>query len=167
MNRTLWAMILVTLLVLTNSDNGSLWAQSPRFSRNEEGVITDSKTGLEWQEGPDRPITWLQAADWIKDLGSGWRFPTLGELEGIFIDDGTRLGGKGISKEGKNEGPYVIKLDPAFKNDSAYWIWSVQSPYDNTCAKFYYFNIGEDGAYGINDTVWCLRAVAVREPKKR
>jgi len=32
-----------------------------RFARDKHGVITDSKTSLQWLEGPDKPTTWTEA----------------------------------------------------------------------------------------------------------
>ena len=58
-----------------------------RFIRYADGVVKDTKTGLEWIAGPDRNVTWLDARDWIMGLstdGGGWRMPTKEELEGLY-----------------------------------------------------------------------------------
>ncbi len=58
-----------------------------RFMRYADGVVKDTKTGLEWVAGPDRDMTWVQAGDWVQDLridGGGWRMPTVKELDGLY-----------------------------------------------------------------------------------
>jgi hypothetical protein len=55
--------------------------------RYADGVVKDTKTGLEWVAGPDGNMTWLQARDWVRGLsidGGGWRMPTVKELEGLY-----------------------------------------------------------------------------------
>ena len=65
-----------------------------RFATNDKGVVTDTKTGLEWFLGPDRDTTWDEAKSWVESLtvdGGGWRMPTRDEVKGIYIKDvGTR-----------------------------------------------------------------------------
>ena len=59
-----------------------------RFTASSNGVITDSRTGLEWYVGPDKNITWDQARSWVTALtvgGGGWRMPTRAELKGLYI----------------------------------------------------------------------------------
>jgi hypothetical protein len=61
-----------------------------RFSKAANGVITDTHTGLQWYEGPDREITWDEAKIWVESLGvdgGGWRLPTLKELAGLYQKD--------------------------------------------------------------------------------
>ena len=48
------------------------------------GIVKDTKTGLEWAVGPDRDMNWSEAKSWVKGLGGGWRMPTMDELEGLF-----------------------------------------------------------------------------------
>ncbi len=58
-----------------------------RFMRYADGIVKDTKTGLEWVAGPDRDMTWLQARDWVQGLSidsGGWRMPTVKELEGLY-----------------------------------------------------------------------------------
>ena len=40
------------------------------------GIVKDTKTGLEWKAGPDRDTTWAEARSWVQSLnldGGGWR----------------------------------------------------------------------------------------------
>jgi len=58
-----------------------------RFIRYPNGVVKDTKTGLEWVAGPDRNMTWYQARDWVQRLsiaGGSWRMPTRDELGGLY-----------------------------------------------------------------------------------
>ncbi len=51
------------------------------------GIVTDTKTGLEWVAGPDREMTWNEAKVWVKSLnivGTGWRMPTIKELATLY-----------------------------------------------------------------------------------
>ena len=50
-----------------------------RFIANKNGIVWDTKTGLEWIAGPDRNTTWYEAKRWVENLnvaGGGWRMPT-------------------------------------------------------------------------------------------
>lgn len=72
-----------------------------RFAVSSEGVITDSKTGLEWILGPDRDTNYSQAEQWVasfKMAGGGWRMPTRQELATLYQ--------KGVGQR---------NMDPAFK----------------------------------------------------
>jgi hypothetical protein len=51
------------------------------------GIVKDTKTGLEWKVGPDRDTTWHEARSWAQSLnldGGGWRMPTSHELTGLY-----------------------------------------------------------------------------------
>jgi hypothetical protein len=71
--------------------------QSPvvfRFLSSTEGIITDTKTGLQWVVDSGRTITWEQAKRYVKGLRLGgfddWRMPnreelrTLGKIDADF-----------------------------------------------------------------------------------
>ncbi len=58
----------------------------PRFTKYDDGVIKDSKTGLEWHVGPTK-VNFDEATSWVAALKSGggaWRMPTLNELQGLY-----------------------------------------------------------------------------------
>ena len=69
------------------------------FIAYENGVVKDTKTGLEWFAGPDRYTDWFEAQSWIQKLSvaaGGWRMPTRKELrslykKGVGIDNWTPL----------------------------------------------------------------------------
>ena len=43
-------------------------ARDDRFVAYSNGVVEDTKTGLEWYAGPDRNTTWDKAKSWAKNL---------------------------------------------------------------------------------------------------
>ena len=54
------------------------------------GIVKDTKTGLEWKAGPDENTDWNEARSWVQSLnldGGGWRMPTMDELEGLYKED--------------------------------------------------------------------------------
>jgi hypothetical protein len=58
-----------------------------RFIRYPNGVVKDTKTGLEWVAGPDRNMTSFQAKEWVQSLSiasGSWRMPTRDELRGLY-----------------------------------------------------------------------------------
>jgi hypothetical protein len=51
------------------------------------GIVKDTKTGLEWVAGPDRGMTKYEAEAWVESLnvaGGGWRMPTTKELKELY-----------------------------------------------------------------------------------
>lgn len=51
------------------------------------GIVKDTKTGLEWVAGPDEDTDWNEASSWVQSLnldGGGWRMPTTDELERLY-----------------------------------------------------------------------------------
>jgi hypothetical protein len=53
---------------------------SDRFRMDDDDVITDMITGIEWKVGPDRNLTWEEACEWVDQLAGNWRMPTYSEL---------------------------------------------------------------------------------------
>ncbi|MFZ2957264.1 MAG: DUF1566 domain-containing protein [Candidatus Ozemobacteraceae bacterium] len=129
--------------------------QGERFTRLPDGIITDNKTGLEWKEGPNRPMDWFQTQAWIKDLGDGWRTPTRYELKGLYISTSPR---KGPDHETS------VKLDPAFKLNETYYVWSERGFSSNT-AWFVLFQSGNDTCGPADVAGEGCRAFAVRSRK--
>ena len=51
------------------------------------GVVKDTKTGLQWIAGPDRNTSFNEARSWVQSLNlddGGWRMPTMDELETLY-----------------------------------------------------------------------------------
>jgi hypothetical protein len=83
-----------------------------RYSKDRDGVINDSRTGLQWYVGPDRTTNWYDAKKWVENLrvaGGGWRMPSRSELGGIS------------QKGARNGGPEYL---PAIFKTSGWWVWS-------------------------------------------
>ena len=81
----------------------------PRFTKADNGVITDRDTGLEWYVDPNSDHTCREAKAWVEDLtvaGGGWRLPTMAELKAIYQKDASD-----------------VNMDPLFQAKGA-WAWS-------------------------------------------
>ena len=93
------------------------------------GIVKDTKTGLEWKAGPDKNTDWNEAKSWVENLnidGGGWRMPTLDELEGI--------------KE-KDRGDY--KITPFLINTTSeyLWVWSGEKIEGTSKARLLAFGV--------------------------
>jgi len=116
-----------------------------RFKEFNNGVVEDTKTGLEWIPKTDTRITWYQAKEWVKSItinGGGWRLPTTDELEMLYMGELKALYQRGIRtgnintyrlkhESGKRE--YVVSV-------KAVWTGKVKGYYDS----------------GEPHIVWCL-----------
>lgn len=130
-------------------------AAETRFYRDQEGIITDRQTGLEWLEGPDEPTSWQMAQKWINSLGNDWRTPTLKELESLYLPDSKRKGLYGDP----------LCLDEAFQRDAAYSFWSVLRVADT--AWIYDFSRGYAHWIDVYFPGRFDRSVAVRQKLRR
>lgn len=130
------------------------------FVAYDNGVVYDTRTGLEWFAGPDKNINWKKAKSWVENLdaaGGGWRMPTCDELETLFRKG---AGSKDISPLSRN-------MTPLFKVRGQF-IWSgaigeikgsIWSRWDAE-----YFNFNFDG-FSASDLFWFssdFRSFAVR-----
>jgi hypothetical protein len=93
------------------------------------GIVKDTKTGLEWVAGPDKDMTWDEAKAWVESLnvgGGGWRMPTVKELEGLY-------------EKGKGD----RNMTPLLKATtwSAWSVWSGEIK-DSSAAWHFYFTNG-------------------------
>ncbi len=61
--------------------------EKKRFIINGDGTVTDTKTGLMWQQETAGPIPWEAAMSYCKDLTLGghtdWRDPNINELQSL------------------------------------------------------------------------------------
>jgi len=116
-----------------------------RFTKADNGVITDSVTGLEWYVGPNQDNNWHQAKAWTENLivsGGGWRMPTVPELQALYQ--------KGASR---------VNMDPLFQPKAA-WVWSGQM-HDARTAWGFAFYSGLVNSHGL-DYAYGRMAFAVR-----
>jgi hypothetical protein len=114
-----------------------------RFFISDDGVITDTKTNLEWVMGSDRDTQYRDAVAWVRVCGisgRGWRMPSRDELQTLFnADTGER------------------RMDPVFKSTGS-GVWA--EPRDSVSAWYITFT-GEEGWGSIFDSGHG-RAFAVR-----
>lgn len=101
------------------------------------GIVKDTKTGLEWFAGPDKNMDWNEAKAWVENLnidGGGWRMPTLDELEGI---------------QEKDRGDYKITALLINTTSEYLWVWSGET---KDSLKAWLFPFGElTGGRGTSD----------------
>nr|MBC8379266.1 DUF1566 domain-containing protein [Planctomycetota bacterium] len=84
-------------------------ARDGRYEKYANGIVKDTKTGLEWYAGPDKYTTSGKAKRWVARLnvgGGGWRMPTINELKGLYQ--------KGVGTR---------NMTPLLKT-SGWWVWS-------------------------------------------
>lgn len=75
----------------------------------DNGIVKDTKTGLEWIAGPDKDMNWYDAKSWVESLdshGGNWRMPSLLELKTLY-----------------REGIGTRNMSPLFKT-TGWFIWS-------------------------------------------
>lgn len=61
------------------------------FVAYANGVVADTRTGLEWIAGPDVDTSYYRAVEWVHGLtvaGGGWRMPTARELRTLYRTPG-------------------------------------------------------------------------------
>ena len=89
------------------------------------GIVKDTKTGLEWKVGPDKSTNWNQARSWVQSLnldGGGWRMPTTDELKGLYK--------KGTG--GRN-------MTPLLKT-TGLWVWSGETKGSSNARLFSFYS---------------------------
>ena len=114
------------------------------------GVVKDTKTGLEWKTGPDKDTDWNEAKSWVQSLnldGGGWRMPTLDELQRLY----------------KN-GTGSHNMTPLLKATSRKYlrVWSGETKGSSVARLFgfvFYFGTGD---WSYRDDSTTTRAFAVR-----
>ena len=142
------SVVLITILFIpciSNAGTIKVIDQDSHFIAYINGIVKDTKTGLEWFVGPDRNTTWDEAKSWAESLsidGGGWRLPTLKELGTLY-----------------KEGAETLNMTPLLK-DSSWWIWSVETK-DPSSAWLFSFNLGKDYLFERSSS-FNFRAFAVR-----
>lgn len=134
------AMHLIAIAIWISFSTTALSGQhkpdTPRFTHDRQGVVTDNHTGLQWYYFcPDKGgLDWFEAESWVRNLmvsGGGWRMPTRSELAGL----GTK----------KSEGCH---LDPDFIGEQLFFscaaVWSGFIR-DSSTVWFFDFVTGKEG----------------------
>ena len=149
MKKFIISIIYTTVLLLLCVADGSA-KQEQRFALlTSTGIVTDTKTGLEWKVGPDKDTNWDQARAWVQNLkldGGSWRMPTLAELKGLYK---------------KGAGP--LNLTPLLKT-TGWQVWSDKLK-DSSFAWGFYFVCGGKGWDG-RTFPYDFRAFAVRSERQ-
>jgi hypothetical protein len=101
-----------------------------RFLVSSDGVVRDSRTGLDWAVGADRDTNYAQAEQWVANCrlaGGGWRMPTHQELKTLY-----------------QQGVGERNMDTSFKT-TGWWVWA--EPKDSSSAWDFDFNSGTEPSY--------------------
>jgi uncharacterized caspase-like protein len=117
------------------------------------GIVKDTKTGLEWKAGPDKDTDWNEARSWVESLnldGGGWRMPTLDELKGLYR--------KGM---GSHNLTYLLLNT----NSKHLWVWSGETK-GSKLANYFFFGYGY-GDWGVRSFSSNTRTFAVRSQSDR
>ncbi len=110
------------------------------------GIVKDTKTGLEWKTGPDKNTSWDQASSWVQNLnldGGGWRMPTTDELITLY-----------------NKGTGSQNMTPLLKT-TGLSVWSGETK-GSSYARGFNFFYGSRSWYSRDNSVYSGRAFAVR-----
>jgi hypothetical protein len=113
------------------------------------GIVRDTKTGLEWVAGPDKDMTWEEARSWVQSLnvdGGGWRFPTMDELEGLY-----------------NKGAGDRNMTPLLKS-TGWWVWSGETMGSSAAWRFDFYDVYR--GWGLRNGSGNDRAFAVRSRRQ-
>jgi len=109
------------------------------------GIVRDTKTGLEWKVGPDKDTDWNEARSWVQNLnldGGGWRMPTTDELITLY-----------------KKGAGSRNMTPLLKT-TGWHVWSGETK-GSSHAWFFHFYDGY-GHWIPRDLSYNARAFAVR-----
>ena len=116
--------------------------QDDHYLKYDNGVVYDSKTGLEWIAGPGRNMNWTEAKAWAEGLeidGRGWRMPTRKELETLY-------------QEGKGKRNMTRLLETA-----AWWVWSAEHD-ESAASSLFDFSRGERDWHSRTPRAYAVRA---------
>jgi len=96
-------------------------ARDARYEKQANGIVNDTKTGLEWYVGPDEGKTLNEAKSWVANLtvgGGDWRMPTRKELRSLYQKG---VGSRNMTPLLKFTGWYVWSGET--KGSSSAWIF--------------------------------------------
>lgn len=114
------------------------WQPSSKLVDNGNGTVTDTSTGLMWQQLEGGPQSWNAALSYCRELALGeyidWRLPNINELQSLVDYE------KGFS----NDAPAIDKN--FFPNAAPTYYWTATTYIDSTDAAWKVnFNHGKNG----------------------
>ena len=141
------------LLIMIGLSSLSMAEETPRFTK-ADGVVTDSKTTLEWQDDYSdngdsvKSANWTDAIDYCETLSlnsqTDWRLPNKKELLSIV-----------------NYDTYNPSINSVFQKNTSYGYWSSTTFASYTNGAWYvFFGYGYTGSYSKSNYnyVRCVRA---------
>ena len=129
-----WVLIIsVALFLVFSANNLQVYAEPKpsnkiRFIDNQDGTISDSKTGLMWIKDDSflhfgHWINWAEAKTYIKNLNKtgfanyfDWKLPTTNELKTLY--EAGKVNSSQVGREMK------IHIDPVFGKNGSGSLWS-------------------------------------------
>jgi len=129
-----WTLIILTAFFLIFSTinfqihAGSQPLEKKRFIDNQDGTISDSKTGLMWIKNDSflhfgHWVNWAEAKTYIKILNKtgfanyfDWKLPTTNELKTLY--EAEKINSSQVGREMK------IHIDPLFGKNGSGSLWS-------------------------------------------
>ena len=129
MKIVIFAVSLAILFLFGSPDSFAIQSQDKRYTDNEDGTISDSKTGLMWMKNDSylhsgHWLNWYEARDYVKQLNemgfanySDWQLPTKDELKTLFESEKTN--GSQVGRGMK------IHTDPLFGKNGGGSLWSI------------------------------------------
>ena len=76
---------------IVSAEMAEVVGRDSNFIAYSNGIVKDTKTGLEWVAGPDVDTSYYKAAEWVRNLdiaGGGWRMPKAQELKTLYRKPG-------------------------------------------------------------------------------
>ena len=131
-----------------------------RYTDNGDGTLTDSATGLMWQESygyaeTGKYINWYEAEHYVEDLNlrqlgghTDWRLPNKLELQSLYE----------LKHEFTSRGKtFILHIDPMFEigYGSCFWTWQTRL----SGAMGFGFDVGESFWYPQGSLSGTVRAV--------
>ncbi len=141
------------ILLITIAFSVWMWADTARYTRSDTGIVTDNKTGLQWQDDYSdngdsiKSAKWTDAITYCESLSLGghddWRLPNFNEL--YYLADRSRAG---------------PAIDPTFQNVSGdYWSsTSIVGREDRAWDVHFSHGRNYDGGKSFSYYVRCVRA---------
>ena len=128
--------------------HGSDVSDDHKYIAYANGIVKDTKTGLEWKAGLDKDTDWNEAKSWVQSLnldGGIWRMPTMDELAGLYEEG---MGSHNLAS-------FLLNTTSKYL-----WVWSGETK-GSSKAGYFDFYYGSQDWFG-RDHSRSRRAFAVR-----